>query len=315
MSLIPGDEFPVVGAHFGYSKPMHKTLDKLVNVLDSRCIQFYFGFYQPSYKVTNYARSTLPNDDSKLSKKIVYDNALHIYSHYPNAFNLAYSQELIGNAIVGLDHEIRQLNPLYGGTVVHMGAATTNGATKEVGTEENFVDNLLFVAQLESVSKRKLNKKEKKKGFNRYPLLLENSAADKMKFGSSLQEIGDLLDYLDEDSPGNGVGVCLDTQHLFGAGEYNLGRKSEVNRLFHDVDKYIGIDKLSLFHLNDSAVEFATKKDAHTSVGLGDGYIWGNSISALKKLMVKCKEYDIDCIMESPQFYSRDVETIRSFFF
>lgn len=314
MSIVLNDEFPVVGAHFGYKKPMTKTLQMLLSY-ESRCIQFYFGYYQPSYNASNYARSTLTEKDCIDSAKIVYDNALHIYSHYPNAFNLAYSRDLIENGIIGLDHEIRQLDPLYGGTVVHMGAETKNTTTSEIGNVENFIDNLVFVAQLESVTKRKLNKDERKRGFNKYPLLLENSAADKKKFGSSLKEIGDILDYISEEvGDKHGIGICLDTQHMYGAGEYNLSKTKEIDRLFHDIEKYISIDRLSLFHLNDSAVPFNSKKDQHTSVGLGDGYIWSNGNDSLKLLMEKCKEYNIDCIMESPQFYPRDVETIRDFF-
>ena len=62
------------------------------------------------------------------------------------------------------------------------------------------------------------------------------------------------------------VGVCLDTCHVYAAG-YDLREDYEgVVAHFADV---IGLERLRLFHLNDSMTPFASKRDRHAAIGEG----------------------------------------------
>ncbi len=62
------------------------------------------------------------------------------------------------------------------------------------------------------------------------------------------------------------VGICFDTCHAYSAG-YDLVKDYEgVWARFDDV---LGLDQLSLFHLNDSQHPFGSRKDRHENIGEG----------------------------------------------
>ncbi|MBF0578363.1 deoxyribonuclease IV [Erysipelotrichaceae bacterium RD49] len=61
------------------------------------------------------------------------------------------------------------------------------------------------------------------------------------------------------------IGVCLDTCHLNDAG-YDL---SDFDALMDEFDQTIGLDKLKVFHINDSKNVRGAKKDRHENIGAG----------------------------------------------
>ena len=91
------------------------------------------------------------------------------------------------------------------------------------------------------------------------------------------------------------IGVCIDTCHIYAYGLYNLSLISEVDKMFEDFDYLIGLNRLSLIHLNDSKDKFGSKKDRHERIGQGN--IWGKDDSALRHLLLKYK--NIPMILET----------------
>ncbi len=63
------------------------------------------------------------------------------------------------------------------------------------------------------------------------------------------------------------LAVCLDTAHLFAAGYDFRGRK--YNAFRNEVDDLIGIDRVKVWHLNDSKRELGSRVDRHEHIGLG----------------------------------------------
>lgn len=61
------------------------------------------------------------------------------------------------------------------------------------------------------------------------------------------------------------MGVCLDTCHLHDAG-YDLEHFDEVMEEF---DSIVGLDRLKVFHINDSKNERGAHKDRHENIGKG----------------------------------------------
>jgi len=101
------------------------------------------------------------------------------------------------------------------------------------------------------------------------------------------------------------VKVCIDTQHIFGAGEYDFGIPDEFDRFIETFEEHIGLEKLELFHLNDSRAKFHAKKDRHEYLGIG--YIFGEEresegygLSGLKYLVEFAEEKKIPLIGEPP---------------
>jgi deoxyribonuclease-4 len=76
-------------------------------------------------------------------------------------------------------------------------------------------------------------------------------------------ELRELLQRLER---GDGVGVCLDTCHVYSAGYDIVSRLDDV---LEEFDALIGLDKLWAVHLNDSMTPLGSKKDRHAKIGAG----------------------------------------------
>ena len=124
--------------------------------------------------------------------------------------------------------------------------------------------------------------------------IIEFSAGQGTSLATTLEELHNIYTLISNKSH---VGICLDTAHLFGYGDYNLSKSSQVERLFDDFHKLFGLDKLKLIHLNDSLVPLGSKKDRHALIGTG--YIWGESMESLIVLFALCKKANIPIILET----------------
>ncbi len=74
------------------------------------------------------------------------------------------------------------------------------------------------------------------------------------------------------------IGVCYDIQHGFASG-YDVRTPKAVAATFDKFDQLIGLEKLKMFHCNDSKVEFNSHKDRHEHIG--DGHIGHAGFEAL----------------------------------
>jgi len=81
--------------------------------------------------------------------------------------------------------------------------------------------------------------------------------------------------------------------------------------MFVDFDRYIGLEKFSLLHLNDSETIFGSKKDRHSI--LGDGWIWKDSFHSLIYLLNKCQENNIPMVLETTPLDMITVYNLQKF--
>lgn len=95
-------------------------------------------------------------------------------------------------------------------------------------------------------------------------LLIENSAGAGQIIGDTFEEIGFIIKKIKSKN----VGVCLDTCHAFASG-YDFRTAKAVDETLKQFDKHIGLDKLKLFHLNDSKAELGSHRDRHADIGFG----------------------------------------------
>ncbi len=129
-------------------------------------------------------------------------------------------------------------------------------------------------------------------------IILENSAGEKNRLGSTLQELKFIYTSLPEYLKRK-VKFCIDTAHLFGAGIYDFGKVTHVQSFIQDFGNTFGLDKLELFHLNDSAADFGSSKDLHESLGRGFIYSKDGSMMALKELVNITASLKIPMISET----------------
>ena len=92
--------------------------------------------------------------------------------------------------------------------------------------------------------------------------MIENAGS--RKIGRSLDEIARIV----KDVGDKRVRVCLDTCHLHVAG-YDLRTPAKFDEFLKYLDKIIGLEKLELFHLNDSRDPFGSLRDRHENVCQG----------------------------------------------
>lgn len=96
-------------------------------------------------------------------------------------------------------------------------------------------------------------------------LLLENAAGSGNVLGCSFAELGQIYKGVKQKQH---VGFCLDTQHAFGSG-YDLRSKAGIDAMVKELDKYLGLKKLTVIQVNDSKVDFNSKQDRHEHIGVG----------------------------------------------
>jgi deoxyribonuclease-4 len=99
------------------------------------------------------------------------------------------------------------------------------------------------------------------------PLLLETGAGAGAVVGSRLEELATLLATLP-----SGLGICLDTAHLFAAG-YPVHEAGGLDSLIDELRDRGLYRSVGLVHLNDSTAPFASNRDRHENPGEGQiGY-------------------------------------------
>ena len=107
-------------------------------------------------------------------------------------------------------------------------------------------------------------------------LLLENDVGAGNSLGYSFEQLGAVLDLLAEYA--GRLGVCLDTAHLWGAGQ-DISSAAATEMVLQHFDESIGLSRLKVIHLNDTSVALGSHRDVHAR--LGEGIIGEEGLRAL----------------------------------
>ena len=95
--------------------------------------------------------------------------------------------------------------------------------------------------------------------------VIEITAGQGTGLGWRLEQITRVLDGLKEPDRSR---VCFDTAHAFAAG-YDFRSRESYEMLWREFDRTIGIGRLGIFHLNDSAKPLGSRVDRHAHIGRG----------------------------------------------
>jgi deoxyribonuclease-4 len=130
-------------------------------------------------------------------------------------------------------------------------------------------------------------------------LVLENSAGAGNLAGGTLEELGRFIAALDHPQ----LGVCLDTAHAWAAG-YEIDSQAGVDAFLSEADARIGLDRVHLFHFNDTEVPLGASRDRHWHIGEGlIGY------DGFRALLGHADLRDKTAILETP---GEDADDIRN---
>lgn len=138
-------------------------------------------------------------------------------------------------------------------------------------------------------------------------LVLENSAGAGALCGGTLEELGKFVRAVGHPQ----LGVCLDTAHSWAAG-YPIDSREGVERFVALASEQIGLDRVKMFHFNDTQVPLGGNKDRHWHIGEGlIGFAGFRALAAHDELR------DKTAILETPgedADDARNMATIRMIF-
>ncbi len=95
--------------------------------------------------------------------------------------------------------------------------------------------------------------------------LLENTAGGEGQLGGRWEHFARVFAEVDHDPR---VGVCFDTCHAHAAG-YSLDSPRRVSAVLREFDRIVGLDRISVIHLNDCQGESGGHRDRHEHIGKG----------------------------------------------
>jgi deoxyribonuclease-4 len=93
---------------------------------------------------------------------------------------------------------------------------------------------------------------------------LEITAGQGSSLGYKLEHLAEIIEQVKEPQR---LAVCFDTAHLFAAGYDFRGRK--YAKFIKQVEDTVGVDRVKVWHLNDSKKELGSRVDRHEHIGRG----------------------------------------------
>jgi len=146
--------------------------------------------------------------------------------------------------------------------------------------------------------------KEVKKGKTR--LLLETTAGQGTNVGYKFEHLAYIIKKVKDKIP---IGVCLDTCHIFAAG-YDIRTEKGFVKVFDEFEKIIGMKNLYAFHINDSKVDFGSRRDRHESLGKGK-----IGLECFKCLMKEKVFQNMPKILETPneEIWRDEIQLLKNF--
>lgn len=254
---------PRVGTHINFTS--EETLTEIILSLNDRIE----GYTIPNFQIYLGSRTganmrTFSKKDIEDSLDIIGNRGFFIHSGLTNYLSSRINFRRFVERRT--KQELRTVFPFHlSGVVTHPGTRNSAGIIMELEeTLDNIVDNIYKIYK----------DGHEDLGY----LFLENAAGEGYKVFKNIEEMKYIIKKLEGKYDINGepisrnIKICIDTCHLFAAGDYNISKISEIKRFKKDFTKEIGMKYLKLIHLNDSKHDFGCRKDAHEI--LGRGYIW-----------------------------------------
>ena len=235
---------PRLGAHLSIAGGLPRAVDRAV-ATKCEALQIF------TKSAGQWRARPLPEDEVVLFRRRVSETSIRpVVAHNSYLINIAAAAPALRvQSLNALQEELDRAERLgLDALVMHPGSYTT-------GTEEQGL-------QLIADGLRSLIAERPASGVM---ILLEHTAGQGTNLGHRFEHLASIIERLDG-SPR--IGVCLDTCHLLTAG-YDLCSDEGYRRTFRDFDRIVGLDRIKLFHLNDSKKPCGSRVDRHEHIGKG----------------------------------------------
>lgn len=134
-------------------------------------------------------------------------------------------------------------------------------------------------------------------------VLLETMSGKGTEVGRNFEELRKILNLVEKKSK---MGICLDTCHVWDGG-YDI--VNDLDGVFEEFDRTIGLDRLKAIHLNDSMNGLGSHKDRHARIGEGE-----IGLEALVRVIRHPATEGIPFILETPnddEGWAREIALLR----
>ncbi len=198
-----------------------------------------------------WAPPNSPQRISELQSAIANSGLRQIIVHAAYLINLASAKDDIREKSQRLLKWTMETSAAIGvsDVVFHTGSHGGNGA--EIG-KERIIEGVSFALE-------HLNKPIR--------ILLENDVGAGFGIGADFAALKEMTDVLGQRFPER-IGVCLDTAHLWGAGN-DIGTADSAKQTADLLDTVMGLERVFVLHFNDSRVPCGSHRDMHAKLGEG----------------------------------------------
>jgi deoxyribonuclease-4 len=132
-------------------------------------------------------------------------------------------------------------------------------------------------------------------------LVLENSAGAGQLCGGTVEELGEILSAVDHPQ----LGVCIDTAHSWAAG-YDIDSQTGVDRFVDLIAERVSLERLLMFHFNDTQIPLGGHRDRHWHIG--EGCI---GFEGFRALATRAELRDKPAILETPGDEADDLRNLQ----
>jgi deoxyribonuclease-4 len=264
----------IIGAHLSASGNGANALKKIVEI-GGNALQIFSA----SPRGWNFAKfSDEQATDFQTTKKEL--GVKKVYYHASYLINFADSDRIGALSRQILTNELKTAAQLdVVGSIVHLGSYKNE--TKGLFDPANEPKYETLLKNIAAVLE--------KSPSDRY-FIAEN--AGMRKIGQTIDELAHIL----KDISDPRMRICLDTCHLHAAG-YDLTSTESFEKFLSEFDEKIGLDKLEVWHVNDSRDPFGSLRDRHEN--LGEGHV---GTAVFQNILNHPKTKNMSFIIETPGF-------------
>ncbi len=256
-----------LGAHMSIAGGHDKAFERITSI-GGTCLQIFSS----SPRGWNFVKL----DDAQIELFIEAKKKTKIepvYFHASYLVNLA-DPDRIGNlSKLSLINELNLAPKMeVRGSIIHLGSYKTEKTPQKYHT---LIKNIAEI----------LEKSDPRAFF-----IIENAGS--RKIGQTIEEIAEIVKDVDSDR----IRICLDTCHLFSNG-YDLSTETKLEQFLTLFDKLIGLNRLELFHGNDSRDPLGSGRDRHENIGQGT-----IGLGEFRTILNHKKTSPLPFIIETPGF-------------
>jgi deoxyribonuclease IV len=262
---------PLFGAHFSTRRGMHNTI-AAATALDCGTLQLF------TKNAAHWSANPLTDEEITAFRRAASASPLkHLTAHDAYVINLASPNEVTyTKSVAAFADELERAEALgLDYVVTHPGSHTGSG--EDAGLTRVIAGYDEALARCPGLKVR---------------VLLETTAGQGTALGYRFEHLAAILQRA---KSADRMDVCFDTCHVFAAG-YALASESDYASTFQQFDDVVGLSRLKLFHVNDSAKPFGSRVDRHASIGQGEV-----GIDAFRRLVTDPRFRHLPMILETPK--------------